>query len=479
MRTLHALAALALVAAPSLAARIDLWDSTETVWKTPAELQFELAPLLDQGLMPVLNHVADGEAWRGRRPELSLLDLAAGTPKWTVPTGSDVNSMAAAGDLMVLTTAGIAAVEPAIVGACRVSDGEVVWQMPLEANLDTGGDLSPVFRQIRWFGDRWARSQGIGGGVAVEGDRVFLKVGERAFCLSRQTGEPLWGTDVGFSLAAPLTPCGKLLLAAIQFHGLRALDQETGDILWSTPIDKISRIYAFEDAIYVATSDGWFGRLDPTNGAPMWQVPGASTFVQFAMPIGDKIVLRVPDRVWILDATTGAEELNAATAQECSAVSEETLYYSPTVQPGTQAVEIVAVSVADHAEKWRIPLDGQPSCLRWLAGNLLIISASDIWGLRPDDGSLAWEWHVPMGGGFIDPDTLAGEGNRVYFRAFKWLAGFDTETGACFLEAPGDVFFVHWMRLEGDNLSMHDGKQAAAEFINVRLRKGEAEETEK
>ena len=463
------------------------WNHLETVWEAKAELQFTLAPLLDQGLMPVLNHVPDPAHPGPGTPQLSLLDLEAGTAKWTIPTGSDVECMVSAGDLIVLATSGTGAAEPAMVAACRVADGEVVWRLPLEARLDCGADQDPASRQRNGYED-WARTPGIGGGLVAEGDRVFLKEGQRVFCLARESGNVLWGTDVGFSLSAPLTPCGKLLLAANTGQGLHALDQQTGGILWTAPIDNTMRIYSLGDPIYIETHDYWFGRLDPATGAPMWQINVGSPGLMSADPVADKLILRSLDSVWILDAATGAEELKAPTsAGYASAFSDDTLYYCLPTAAGAHPTELVAVGIADHRERWRVPLDAAPDSLHHIAGNLLVSWTSfDIGALRPADGSVFWEWHGQIAGGCIDDRSLTGEGNRIYFHTTDRVIGFDSETGKRFLDAPGAFYQrtttgafgprpMPWMRLRGDSLCMRDLTDNEECLMSVRLTRVEGE----
>jgi outer membrane protein assembly factor BamB len=443
-------------------------DAVEQVWRAKAELQFELQPLLDQGLMPIVNRAPapDGGGWP--TPQLTLFDLNEGKARWTLPTDTEVTSMTASESIIFLATAGLPGQKAPLVGACQVSDGTLLWQQALNASPDCGGDLTPVFRQIRWFGDRWALSQGIGGGVVIEADRVFLKIGNDAFCLNARTGEPIWQTPVGFTLATPLTPCGKLLLAPIRFQGLMALDKETGAVAWSTPIDKISRVYALGDRIYCGTNDGYFGRLDPVTGDVMWQVEGASTFIQAAIPVGEKVVLRVPDTVWILDAATGATDLKVTTSGDGSTISDDSLFYTPPAAQG-EAVQLVAVSVADSQEKWRADVDGVPSCLRWAGGNVIALQPMHAFGYDPNDGHRVWEFHPQGASGFIDADTVAGEDSTVWFHTAEQLIGFNTKSGACLLEASGKFFHVNWMRQRSGNLCFFDGMPGDTSLTSVKL----------
>ncbi len=445
-----------------------LADQVEKVWESPAELTFELQVLLEKGLMPILNHVPGEGRFGGRIPQLSLLDMNAGTLRWTIDTGSDVSSMTATddGEVLLLTTAGIAAVEQAMVAAVSAADGAVLWQLPLEERLDCGGDLTPVFRQIRWFGDRWAKSQGIGGGVCVVGERVFLKVGENAFCLDAHSGEVLWQTPVGFSLAAPLTPCGKILLGAVMFRGLMAIDMETGESLWSTEIGGIARIYALGEGVYCSTGDGFFGRLDAETGEPLWQTEGGSTFIQFAFLVAGRIVLYTPTHTWIIDPETGTVEFSVETTDQGSTFSGDTLFYCPKAAEG-EGHSVVAVRIADHERTWSVGLTAAPHSLHHVGETLLVVSMSEMQALRPSSGELYWSWPVPMGGGYIDENTIAADDTRIYFRAFSWLVGFETASGLGFLEAPGDFFFVGWMRLRGDNLCLHYGHQRVFQAVKL------------
>lgn len=470
-------ALVALAATAAVAAEDAPWNHLETVWDAKAELQFRLSPLLDQGLMLVLNHTPDPDANPLHdpgppTPELSLLDLADGKAKWTLPTGLDVNCVALAGDLIVLTTHAVRTEDAAIVAAVRVTDGEVVWQLPLQDRLDCAGDSRSDGRLDDIWG-HWTPIRSIGGGLVVAGDRVFLKVGQRVFCLARGSGEALWGTDVGYGLGAPLSPCGSLLLAATGDQGVRALDQQTGKIVWTTPVNTVNRVYPFGDPIYIGTRDGWFGRIDPATGAPMWQAPTGTTAPEYAEASAGKIALYLNDSVQILDAATGASDFTAPTAGVNSARSEDAIYYCPPTVQGARTGEIVAVGVADHREKWRLPIDVPGAILRHVAGNLLMIWASEVRALRPADGSLLWEWHGPTSGGYIAADSLTVDGNRICFSTEARLVGFDSQTGGCFLDAShafsqGRVLWVH---LRGDRVSVSDplfGGETRPNLTNVR-----------
>jgi outer membrane protein assembly factor BamB len=424
-------------------------DADSMLWRAQARIVFELDELLEQGVLPV---TVGGMQAPNEPHELRLVELASGKPRWSVPLGAEIASMAGTKTAVILGM-------DTVVAALSLADGNELWTVPLEGRLDTGGDLTPYFRQIRWFGNRWARSQGIGGALLTVGDRIYLKVGEEAYCLNATTGEVLWHSQVGFSLSAPVTVCGKALVTAIFAKGIGALDLETGKPLWFDEARGIDRVFSIDGKLFCTIDDNLV-RVDPETGAALWQATSGRGHDEFVAISGDKVVVIQPVEVLVIGLESGEIRWRADAGHECAALGEGVLYYLPPT-----SAELVCVDLAQGAEKWRAtPWTDRPQMLRFAGDQVLGMCPLWIASAAPNDGAARWQVS-PNAGKLFDMDTVCGHEGLVYLRTDARISGLDA-TGTEAFGVDGQFFFANWMRPHGGRLYLHDphnGTLAAAQ----------------
>jgi len=435
----------ALLTAPALAQLGDPTalepESSSLLWSVPAAVIYELSDLLDRDLMPVTNPRAN------RGPILRMMDISAGKTTWELPMESDVVSMSSSGDVLIV------ALHDAIAGV-GVTDGAVLWQQPILDRVDTGGDLTPVFRQIRWFGDRWAKSQGIGGAICADGDDAYIKVGQEIYALDVATGDVRWVAPTGFSLATSLVATEDLVLAAIFSDGVSAVERETGRERWFAPITTVSRVYALDGCIYAAGGAD-FGRLDGETGEVLWSLPVGWSPSQFVYGDGRRIVVRHPTRVYVIDRDEGTLVWESETLPDCSTVVGTDLYIA--LAEGA----LQCYSLADATVRWTTaPLGDRPSTVVAAGGAALSVSHGQVMAVNANTGDGVWYWRSAWG--FISPDTLAADGDALYLHNSDGRVGRDLRSGDPIVEIPGHYFFTNWMRRKGDFVTLHNGDKLEA-----------------
>lgn len=89
--------------------------------------------------------------------------------------------------------------------------------------------------------------------------------------------KPTWEQDVGGNLSSPTVACGKVFVASIEDHRVVALDQKTGEVVWSYRangrVDSPPTIYAGK--AFFGCSDGWVYCVSSATGELIWSLRAA------------------------------------------------------------------------------------------------------------------------------------------------------------------------------------------------------------
>ncbi len=124
------------------------------------------------------------------------------------------------------------------------------------------------------------------GHPAVAGQKVFLGIGDGTFgtsgplkkgaviALRRDSGKPIWRTDLGDSVNSALCLDGSRLYAGSRDGYLYALDQASGKILWKAACGSpvLASPCLFQKTLLVLGGDGHLHALETETGKESWKL---------------------------------------------------------------------------------------------------------------------------------------------------------------------------------------------------------------
>jgi outer membrane protein assembly factor BamB len=275
------------------------------------------------------------------------LDLRTGAERWFFPATSDVNGVAARGDLVVATG------DEGTVWGLDITTGSLRWSFSTTTPVFTNplvvddliivGDASGVVRALDLRGQQrwWVRLDGaIRGGAASDG-QVIYAVSERGDAVALSTdGFELWRSRIEYSstawgrpegapalpvtvFAAPTVDRDHLVVSFVVDGGpsgpaVVALDRFVGTLMWwsSDPNDvhrgtNVRTSPArYGDVLVLASSlSAGIHAVDSVSGQVLWATEsGVQCTRQWASPVvlGDSLVVPRPDgALHAYDAGTG------------------------------------------------------------------------------------------------------------------------------------------------------------------------------
>lgn len=294
------------------------------------------------------------------RGALHAFNLTTGDPTWQTQLGERIIGGPAVGGNLVFVGAG------ETVFALRTNDGAVAWQRGVPGPVRA----PPVF----------------------DGDRVYVAAGMTLLALRPDNGEQRWAVATGGLIQAGPTRAGDLLFFGAWDNTLRALNRDTGAVVWTM----------------AGASNHYYS-------------PGAG-----ARPLVEENTLLVsaaPGRnapgIWALDPATGKVRWTAgAAAGYCNLAGSGDFCILATLSG-----ELQALKVADGAVVWRTPL-GEPV----VGGSIAIAGDTGytitlggvLWAFRVADGQALWR--APLGDGdWFSPLTLVDD----------WLVAASTDGVVC------------------------------------------------
>lgn len=180
------------------------------------------------------------------------------------------------------------------------------------------------------------------------------------------TGRELWRTDMGAVESSPLVMEGRVYVADWNDR-MHALDQATGEILWSSPLDgkTVSSAAwvppAMNDgraAVVIGTEGGTLYLFDAVSGAEIWALRVSGSEYYYATPVvayGRIYVGQTNGYMYAVGARSG-EVIWAQRAGSyiySAAVAAEKVIYV-----GTYDGYLIAYDAATGAEQWRTETPG-------------------------------------------------------------------------------------------------------------------------
>lgn len=222
---------------------------------------------------------------------LYAVSLPDGAERWSVPSpngGFATASPVVAGDTVVWATFSD---ETGSLQALDRATGEPVWSAPMTTAL--------------------------GGGIEVDGDRVFVGTPPSAFDLA--TGQPIWQNPLaGNGLGGPAFDAASSTLFVAQIVSpeggteratVAALDATTGQVRWEielpTALSLFERLWVSEGIVVVPTLEGPVFGLDATTGEQRWAYDEPDRFGTTSV-VGESVFVVLPNGdLQALDVTTG------------------------------------------------------------------------------------------------------------------------------------------------------------------------------
>ena len=286
------------------------------------------------------------------------------------------------------------------VSAFSTSGGSSLWRASLKP---TPSDKKVAFNAKDLFSLGGESGGGYGGGLAVDGGRIFGTSGYGAvIALEPASGKRLWEKNLGVPLRASPTAAG--------------------------------------DRVFVVTVEGRFFCLSATDGAELWSTRGLpqqasrvmnvspavdGDIVVVPYPSGDLVAFKVSDGtpVW-------SESLaRARTTSQLAAMSDAA---RPAIDNGIvfavgNAGRMVATQSKTGERLWSLNVPGTQT--PWVAGDLVFVvdTTGQLMSISRRDGKVVWTTKLPGGSMWSGP-TLAG--NSLWLASNTGtLVGVDAATG--------------------------------------------------
>jgi outer membrane protein assembly factor BamB len=301
---------------------------------------------------------------------------------------------------------------------------------------------------------RWVQPTQVapGGAPLVDGDTVYVAVGQRIYSLDKETGNRRWQYPLvdpiqGYFRSAPVLSDG-ILMAAADNKTIYAVDAATGSAKWQylAPNAILGQPILVGKYLAFAMTDNTLMALDVATGAAIWQAP----FRVFAginsgmASLGNNLIY-----------TTGSNEMIAL-----DLVTQKAVWRQKFTQLGPEAVPVVyANNLYLSSGTFLISLNGASGTGRWQRniGEPLAhppaVSAEGIFVSTRDGkafitdlngqpkfrtgielGSLPLTRPTALGGTFVQPTTngaltlVNGEGKVTWSYLIRPLPGSGTAT---------------------------------------------------
>mgnify|MGYP001793421461 CR=1 FL=1 len=305
------------------------------------------------------------------------------------------------------------------VSAFRVDNGNRLWDEAVAPDIRDGrrrfwrigGGINPA--QI-----------GFGGGVAVDGDQVFMVNGfAQAAAFNVETGEMQWEAQLSAPVRNPPTAVNGKIYVITTSNQVVALDQTSGETVWThESFEENARFLSTGsvavdgDIVVVPFSSGEVVALDVDTGRVLWTATVArSSRMNGLSELNDIAGSPVVDRGAVF-AVSHSGQLSAIDGRTGRLAWEKPIsgLNMPWVAGdylfvmSTEA-ELIALSREDGGVVWKRELDAYENMkkrknrITWsgpiLAGEQLIVtsSAGRMLQLSPQDGSTANEYKLKSG----------------------------------------------------------------------------------
>ncbi len=232
----------------------------------------------------------------------------------------------------------------------------------------------------RWIQPTTAR---VSGSPLIDGDTVFVAVGQRAFALDKATGNQKWRFPLvdpidGYFIGNPVMVGGTLIVSADN-RKVYGLDPATGQERWTYVAQQpiVGAAISVGKYVVVSETNSTIMAIDPDTGAPAWKddATHAESPVAMLHPITGPLVAN-GDNVLVMDDNN----------------------------------ELVCVSTITKKPLWTAPfstldINSRPT----VVGDLIIVNSGQyVVAVRGSNGRGAWQ--VPLGANATVGAAVSGDG---------------------------------------------------------------------
>ncbi|WP_299206759.1 PQQ-like beta-propeller repeat protein [uncultured Tateyamaria sp.] len=279
-----------------------------------------------------------------------------------------------------------------------------------------GQTLTPIWSVDIGAGD--SRKHRIVADPVVSGGRVFTLDAETTVTAVSTSGQVLWQRDIltdransGEGTGGGLAVDGNVLFVSSGLGTLTALDVETGGTIWEQELEAIGvgRPTAFENLVYVMAGDDTGWALEKDSGRIAWQVSSSETrtnvlggpapivtdgLAVFSFGSGEmQAVFRQGGlRRW--DASVLGERQGRALAK-VDDVTGRPIAKDGVIYAGNQSGRTVAVNAGSGAPIWT-SAEGAIDTVLPVAGSVFLISdRNELVRLNAEDGTRVWGTRLP------------------------------------------------------------------------------------
>ena len=249
------------------------------------------------------------------------------------------------------------------VTAFDVTDGTVRWSTALTPDV---AEERP-FYQIGRIGRVEADELGFGGGIAIDGARLFMVTGfGTAAAFDRGTGEVLWEAALPAPVRNPPTAAAGHVFAITTGNQAIALDQETGAVAWTYE--------SFEETARLLSS-----------ASPA--VEGGTVVVPFSS--GEVVALQAENGRLLWNATISRSSRMNAMA-DLNDIAGSPVLDRGAVFAISHSGQLSAIDLRTGREVWEMPVGGLNT--PWVAGDTLFLVTLDgrLVALSRQDGAVRW-----------------------------------------------------------------------------------------
>lgn len=222
------------------------------LWTVPTKAETLSEPLIDGSTGMIYVLTANNTVF--------ALEADSGKIAW-VYSRQDANNFSIRGGTKPALRNGVLYVgfSDGFLAALNVKNGQILWDLQLNRNKRFKDvDTSPV----------------------IEGDRLYIAgYDDRLYCLSAAKGDILWRHDAGGY--AGLTILGNKIFYPTSSGELRALDKESGKLLWTVPVSDgiATAVVPYKGLLTYGESRGFLKFIDANSGRLVAEFePGRGVF---------------------------------------------------------------------------------------------------------------------------------------------------------------------------------------------------------
>lgn len=279
-----------------------------------------------------------------------------------------------------------------------------------------GQSLTPIWSVNIGQGD--SRKHRIVADPVVSGGRIFTLDAETTVTAVSTTGQVLWQRDTlperaeqGDGTGGGLAVDGNVLYVSSGLGTLTALDVDSGGTIWTQELEAVGvgRPTAFEDLVYVMAGDNTGWALEKDSGRIAWRISSSDTrtnvlggpapivtdgLAVFAFGSGElQAVFRQGGlRRW--DASVLGERQGRALSK-VDDVTGRPIAKDGVIYAGSQSGRTVAINAGSGAPIWTAG-EGAIDTVLPVAGSVFLISdRNELVRLNADDGSRIWGTRLP------------------------------------------------------------------------------------